>query len=108
MPVANAAPSIPIAGKKPIPKISTGSKIIFAIHPHIILVIVTFILPTAWNIFSNVPPRIMIKVKENAITEYRIPKSITGSDDVNILKKVGIIEITPLYNFLKEMPHETL
>lgn len=50
----------------------------------------------------------MIKVKENAITEYRIPKSITGSDDVNTLKKVGIIEITPLYNFLKEMPHETL
>ena len=41
----------------------------FIIHPHIRLIIVVFMFPTAWNIFSNVTPTTIINVKENAITE---------------------------------------
>ena len=41
IPVARAAPSIPMAGKGPMPKIIKGSNIMFAIQPHIMAAIVT-------------------------------------------------------------------
>ena len=69
MPVASAAPSIPISGNRPQPKIRTGSKTMFVIHPHIKLIMVVFMFPTAWNSFSNVTPTMIINVKSNAITE---------------------------------------
>ena len=46
IPVAYAAPAIPILGNGPIPNIIRGSNIILAINPHIILIMDTFILPT--------------------------------------------------------------
>ena len=46
MPVAHAAPSIPIAGTGPKPKIIIGSRMIFATQPHIMQNIVEAIRPT--------------------------------------------------------------
>ena len=52
MPVAHAAPSIPIAGTGPKPKIIIGSRMIFATQPHIMQNIVEAMRPTDWKIFS--------------------------------------------------------
>ena len=68
-PVASAAPSMPMAGTGPKPKMNIGSRIMFATHPAIIADIDTFILPTDWNIFSKVTPAISITAKEKTITE---------------------------------------
>ena len=47
IPVASAAPSIPIAGNGPIPNIIIGSSTILTIQPVIRHTIEAFILPTA-------------------------------------------------------------
>ena len=47
MPVASAAPSIPIRGNMPSPNISTGSSIILVMQPVSMAVIETVIRPTA-------------------------------------------------------------
>ena len=47
IPVAYAAPAMPISGKKPMPNIISGSRTIFAINPTSIQNIVVFIRPTA-------------------------------------------------------------
>ena len=52
MPVAHAAPSIPIAGIGPKPKIIIGSRMMFATQPHIMQNIVEAMRPTDWKIFS--------------------------------------------------------
>ena len=69
MPVAMAAPEIPISGRKPIPKISSGSKMILEIHPHSILIMAIFILPTDWKIFSKESPTMMIGENRKAMAE---------------------------------------
>ena len=78
--VAIAAPLISILGNGPIPKIRSGSKIIFVIEPAIILNIVTFIFPTDWKIFSNPTFNIIISEKANTILLYSIPSEITFSE----------------------------
>ena len=45
--MAYAAPAMPMAGMKPVPKIIRGSKRIFATQPHIMLNILIFIFPMA-------------------------------------------------------------
>ena len=50
--VAMAAPSMPIFGQKPMPKIITGSRMIFVMQPVIIAIIEIRICPTAWKSFS--------------------------------------------------------
>ena len=70
MPVAMAAPFIPSAGKKPMPKIRNGSRIILVTQPHIILTMDTVIFPTAWKIFSNEMAMTLGSVKSRTILEY--------------------------------------
>ena len=82
--MASAAPSIPIAGMKPIPNINNGSNIILAIHPHIMHTIDAFILPTAWNVFSNTSSYASISVNKNAILEYLTPRPTMSLLSVNI------------------------
>ena len=53
MPVARAAPSMPISGKGPHPKMSTGSRMMLATQPDIMQTMVTIIRPVAWKIFSS-------------------------------------------------------
>ena len=52
MPVAQAAPAIPMAGIGPKPKIMIGSSTILTRQPISMLIIETFMRPIAWNIFS--------------------------------------------------------
>ena len=52
MPVARAAPSMPISGKGPHPKIITGSRMMLATQPDIMHTMVIIIRPVAWKIFS--------------------------------------------------------
>ena len=44
---------MPISGKGPRPKISTGSRMMLATHPDIMHTMVSSILPVAWKIFSR-------------------------------------------------------
>ena len=60
---------IPISGN-PQPKIIIGSSIMLTIQPHSRLTIEVFMLPTAWNIFSNAMPRFITTENRNAILEY--------------------------------------
>ena len=58
---------------------------------------VAFIQPTAWKTFSKNSPNMMTRENENAILEYRSPRSSTVSDEVNILRKAGMIRmLTPV------------
>ena len=66
MPVARAAPSIPIFGNGPMPNIKSGSSMIFTIQPVISPAMEAFILPTAWKIFSYA--RLIIITIENEKT----------------------------------------
>ena len=91
MPVASAAPLIPSFGKNPIPKISSGSSMILEIQPHKSANIVSFIRPTAWNIFSKARLIIITGANKNTILEYSNPSFITFSSFVNAPKNVGII-----------------
>ena len=84
---------MPISGNRPMPKIINGSRIMFAIDPHIRLSMVTFILPVAWNNFSNTSSIIIAGANKNTITEYCIPISITSTSPVNILRNTGINRI---------------
>ena len=59
---------MPSSGKGPRPKMSTGSRMILAMQPESMLSMVSFIRPTAWNIFSNASPMEMTTEKEKAIT----------------------------------------
>ena len=65
----------------------------FATQPHIILIIDTFILPTAWKIFSNAMPTFTIVENENTIVEYITARLITSVSVVNIFTKYGIPNI---------------
>ena len=65
----------------------------FVTQPHIILIIDTFILPTAWKIFSNAMPTFTIVENENAIVEYITARLITSVSVVNIFTKYGIPNI---------------
>ena len=47
MPVASAAPRIPIAGNGPMPKMSSGSSTIFVTQPDITISMVAFMQPIA-------------------------------------------------------------
>ncbi len=49
------------------PKIISGSKIIFVINPHIMQSMVTCILPTDWKIFSKESPSVMNTAKRKAL-----------------------------------------
>ena len=66
MPVASAAPRMPSSGNGPIPKIISGSRMMFATHPSKSAAIVTFMRPTAWKIFSKARLREITIEKENA------------------------------------------
>ena len=65
----------------------------FVTQPHIILIIDTFILPTAWKIFSNAMPTFTIVENENTIVEYITARLITSVSVVNIFTKYGILNI---------------
>ena len=65
----------------------------FVTQPHIILIIDTFILPTAWKIFSNAMPTFTIVENENTIVEYITARLITSVSVVNIFTKYGIPNI---------------
>ena len=107
IPEASAAPSIPISGN-PMPKIMSGSRIIFVTHPASMEI---FILPTAWNIFSAAMPRFITSVNENAMVEYCTPRFTTFCDEVNMLRNAGItamltaVSIT-LWTIAKNIPWE--
>ena len=84
MPVARAAPRIPSFGKKPIPQIRNGSRMMLLVHPTSRAIIDTFIRPTAWKSFSK--KRLMEITVENMKTmvEYSSPIRITVSSWVYI------------------------
>ena len=84
MPVARAAPRIPSFGKKPIPQIRNGSRMMLLIHPTSRASMDTFIRPTAWKSFSK--KRLMAITVENRKTmvEYSSPIRITVSSWVYI------------------------
>ena len=67
MPVASAAPAMPIFGNGPMPKISIGSRMILQTEPAIRPTIVTRMRPTAWKIFSNASAAIMTVENINAM-----------------------------------------
>ena len=60
---------MPILGKGPMPKISRGSRMMFAMQPQRRLTMVTFMLPTAWKIFSKAMLRETTRVKRKATKE---------------------------------------
>ena len=95
MPVARAAPRIPISGKKPMPKIMSGSRMMLAMQPHSRLAMVVFIRPAAWKIFSKDRLSMIIREKEKAMLEYCRPRWIISESAVNIFKNVGIIRRAP-------------
>ena len=53
MPVASAAPAMPMAGTGPRPKMRTGSSRMLQTQPEMRAIIVSFIRPTAWKSFSK-------------------------------------------------------
>ena len=57
--MAIAAPSTPSRGKKPIPKINKGSKMMFTIAPSIWVIIGMIMLPVDCRIFSPMQEIIM-------------------------------------------------
>ena len=65
----------------------------FVMHPHIRLIMVVFMFPTAWNNFSNAMLTVTMSVKANATTEEQTPSSMTASYEVNIRRKTGMIVI---------------
>ena len=71
------------------------------IHPTRRLIIVIFILPTAWKIFSK--DRLTIITTENAkaIVEYCVPSVMTSCSFVNILRNTGI---NGIHNAVITMP----
>ena len=107
MPVARAAPSMPIAGKGPHPKISTGSRMMLATQPDIMQTMVTSIRPVAWKIFSRDMEAAITTENRKAMREYRTPISTMASSAVNIRRKGGItamqamVSTTPCKAFQK-------
>ena len=93
MPVARAAPRIPSFGKKPIPQIRNGSRMMLLIHPTSRASMDTFIRPTAWKSFSK--KRLMAITVENRKTmvEYSSPIRITVSSCVYIRSNAVITAI---------------
>ena len=69
MPVANAAPAMPMAGTGPRPKIRTGSSRMLHAQPNTSATMVTFMRPTAWNIFSKASAAILMVANRNTMVE---------------------------------------
>ena len=61
---------MPMAGKKPMPKIISGSKMMLATQPHIMLNMDIFMFPMDWNIFSKDNPMVMTGENRKALEEY--------------------------------------
>ena len=60
---------MPMSGKGPMPKISSGSRMMLQTEPPIRPIIVTFIRPTAWKIFSNDMAAMMTTANIKAMLE---------------------------------------
>ena len=69
MPVASAAPAMPMAGTGPRPKIRTGSSRMLHTQPNTSATMVTFMRPTAWNIFSKASAAILMVANRNTMVE---------------------------------------
>ena len=87
------------------PNIIKGSSTMLVTNPHIILNIETFILPTAWNTFSNEIPITDTIANVNTTSEYCNAKLIVYSLDENILRKPGIPK---RHNIVSTIPCITL
>lgn len=90
-----AASSIPSAGKGPMPKISSGSRMILETQPTISPAIVTFILPdTLEDLFiGKVDGVYGCKQKYNC--RIMVPRLMTSVSEVNKARNPGMIRMQP-------------
>ena len=113
IPVASAAPRIPISGKIPIPNIISGSKIILDTHPTSIQSIDVFIRPTDWKIFSKQRPAAFGTAKIKTIFAYSVPISMIDLLSVNMARKGAVIAMqttarTNPWIILKSVPNDAV
>ena len=90
MPVASAAPSMPMAGKGPMPKISTGSRMMLATQPISMQTIEVTIRPIAWVIFSKTMASPMGTLNNSTMLAYRSPMSKMAAESVKAARKAGM------------------